>query len=584
MAAMEQFQSALVGLAAEQQRAAAALAAAAATVMEAGARTFGDRWRDATATAQPSGMGATAAAQPSGMLDLCNHLIIVDQRNVEIKGGAVLILDPNVYTSAAAGMSKTFSDERRALSRAAAAALAALTAQVRIALSLAAAAGSAFASTIKAADLIIDTTTHRRLGEIGTEFYMGALVCAVELARPGAAAALSAAPSLALDIEPDSERAAAQDTATAAATLHPVQFLSARLATAAPATVAPATVAPAAARATVAHAPAVLRLPQVSIAVEYDIKPLIDRQAALQFGPIATTNAGLTPKLVKRLSSIRAVDCADELPLPLLPAQSQLPLPLPLPLLPLPLLPLPVRVEAGQRWPCTIDGRTVRELVPVPSAPSAPFAGPRPAALAHSALLADVIIEAAHAESEWLRGRNPLLEFERMVAAGDTVAAGDAVACAIASEFDRRLEAGELPKSVREFSDAATGPRAAEPSGYICSALMQLAHTRLEAMSRAHLARPMAGRVQLAALEREAHVTALVQSADCARLIQRRLTEEFGRSDGAAVAMAAAAKAAAPAAVRSHLTAALRTALTAALVKTPLNVSPPTLKLYAATM
>ena len=561
---MELFRSALVELSVEQQRAAAALAAAAATVTESGARMFGDRWRDAVAAVLPLGagepLGAGAAEPPLGTIEICNNLIKVDQRNVEIRSGAAIILDPNVYSNAGAGMSKTFSDERRALSRAAAAALAALAARVRLALSLAAAAGSALASMAGAADPTIDATTHRRLGELGTEFYMGALVCAVEMARPGAAAALAAAPSLALGIEPDSERAAAQDTATVSAKLHPVQFLSARLGAGA----RPLALAPATADQYTSPATAVsLRLPQVSTAIEYDVKPLIDRQTALQFGPLAVTTAGLTPKLVERLRTIRTTDCAEQTTA----VQA-----------------LPARVEAGQSWPYTIDGKLVRGLIPSKLSPSAPFAGPRPAALAHSALLAGVIIDAIRAESDWLRGRNPLLEFERMVAGSVAVTAGDAVAGAIAAEFESRLAAGAPPKTAREFGDAAVGPRAAEPTGYICCALMQLARARVEAQTRAHLAKPLAGRVQLAALEREAHVTALVQSVDSAHLIQRRLAEEFGRADSAAVAMAAAEAAPTEAAARSRLTAAIRAALSTVLVKSPLNVSPPTLKLYAATM
>jgi hypothetical protein len=228
----------------------------------------------------------------------------------------------------------------------------------------------------------------------------------------------------------------------------------------------------------------------------------------------------------------------------------------------------------------------VRGLVPVTAGACAPFAGPRPAALAQAARLADVIIDGIREESEWLRGRNPLLEFERMVANSGDSAAGDSVVSAIAAEFSSRLEAGDLCfKSAREFSDAAVGPRAAEPTGYICCALMRLARERIEAMSRAQLARPAAARVPLAALEREAHVTALVQSADSASLVQRRLAEEFARGNVAAVAMAGAtADSARTAAVRSRLTAAVRAALSAALVKSPLVVAAPTLKLYAAVL
>ena len=540
---MEPFQLALVALARDQQSAADAIVAASATVADAGLRIYGSKWPAALVQLREMCKRDIPNAQCK-ICDFLEQLIELDLRTISLCTIAQLMLDPNVYLAAATGMSKSFSDERRALLRSATGAMAELRLRMQLVLSLAAGAGSEFASAVPTgvSAPVVDSATHARLGEIGTEFYMGVLICATELAHPGAAAALAAAPGWALGLIPDTPRDA--ETASAAlASYHPLQSLSSKIGGPILASVDSAIC---------------LQLPQVQTAIEYNIQPLIHRPTAQLSGPLAMMTAGLTPRLIERLRTIRAVQseksCGD--------------------------VQLPALVPARTRVGVTVDGVHVRGLAAA-QAPSAPFAGARPTQLMHSARVAAAILDKAVAESSWMRGRTPLVEFERAVMDTPGTPAGDAVVSAVAAEFEALFDRSDPPKTARDFSDLAIGPAAAEPDGYICRALMRLQSEALASGFRKWLAKPLAGRVPMAALERESHITALVQSADNARVIQRRIADEFAASGVATLAMERAAEK--PLALRSLLTGAVRAATAAALGTAPIFVSPPTLKLYAAT-
>jgi hypothetical protein len=186
---------------------------------------------------------------------------------------------------------------------------------------------------------------------------------------------------------------------------------------------------------------------------------------------------------------------------------------------------------------------------------------------------AGALIHAAVCASEWdpnLGARYDKLATDDALPTGE--GSSDQILAELVVEFTRKYDS-DPPGSSKHFRKLAVGDEFA-PDGYIARALVRVGEGIADDALRHELSAVGAARVPYADLARETRITQLRMSIDAAQVLWRRLRDAF-RPDHDAFELP-------PLQRKATLVAGLKKAAEMALRAGPLTVSPPTLKIYAA--
>lgn len=543
---------------------------------EAGPRALGARWATAERAVGDAALLIADATLPARLEDtalgereiapelatLMSASDAAEAASRALDTAAGIALSPSVQAAALAGMSRTYSDRLLSLGRKV------REAEQEVGVRRAGAAASAAAAFLPLEVGAITAAYGDGRGGVATELYISALRC-----RPGpeALALLELAKGAALGVAADTPAAAAADTA-ALAEYHPLQAM----------TYTPAAWGPP--REQAASSAANLSLPQARLSAVYDLEPLINRQRALTFGPLASTTAGLNYRLVERLRTIRTAVVPS--------AHSSM-----------------TRREGSASGPlaelehkgarqedaralsgsnsaragalrATTDGVTVREIAAPPGL-WAPFAGSRPCVEAYAAASADIILAGIRdGRSEgWgldLRERYESAVRGELAAAAAGVCSEGALIGALVAEFEVAYGRAPVPPASLDDFRSLVVPAAPNPGDYLCAAIALVGFSTLdERLSALHM-KP--GPLPHAVIVREARVAQAIQAVDAGRKLWLRVKEAFRPEmmDPPMFALPAGQK-------KIALVAAFRRIATAAVQAGPVECMPSTLKLFAAT-
>jgi hypothetical protein len=515
-----------------------------------GPRAIGGRWGAATARLEDAaGLLATAGllaqrAAPAGLPALMDAADAASEAARALEAAAGTVLDPGVRAAALVSMSRTYSEHLGGLERRAREAGLAAEARHLEAGRAAGAAGALAGARLTVGEISAAYAAGR--GGLATELFVGALLCGGD--RAGAARLLGAAADAALGAAPDSPAAAAADTA-ALAEYHPLQAM----------TYTPAAFGPPRDLREAGGAVTDLGLPQARLAVVYDLGPLVDRKRALAHGPLATTTAGLSYRLVERLKTIRAEAYGQRAPAPAAPE------------------PAAPRAAAAPLL-VTTDGKTARAAAPRgPGGPWAPLAGSHPRVEARSRAEAAGILAAVREDRADGWGLELPRRYEEAVRA-ERVAPGecgaDALLGALAAEFEKAYDAAP-PETPKDFHDLVA-PEAFALGGYHYRAAARLGAAALEEKRRRLQVGVRAGavkRVPLAVAALELGVAQAIQTADAGRKLWKLFRAAY-RPDPEPFTLSAGQK-------RAGLLRAFQRTARAVAQAGPVYCSPPTLKAYA---
>lgn len=522
-----------------------------AEVSESGSRLLGARWKQAVDIVD----SLAGEPLPAGSASLGDFMDAADgfeaaMRQLETAGA--VILDENVRTAVATGMSRTYSDTIGGLARAVFAANAALKA--------------AWASMLREASCMAHASNGRALaasdvasfygrsgnprGGVATEMYVGALLQLMRDRQPGvveeAAQLLESAKDVALGCQADSRAMAAAD-AELLAKYHPLQAMG---------YVALAAASSAALSAAASSAALCLDLPQARLSVAYDMAPLVDRGRARDFGPLAAMTSGLNYRLVERLRTIRAVPVRSGSGSGSGGDKSRAAIPA--------IVEGPIAVAAGQS---TLS-------VGSPGSSWAPLAGPRPRVAAYAEAAEAIVLDHLRAE----RQEDVVARYETAVESGDIPAGetpADVIVSSVLAEFTRLYDKSP-PSSPQELQKLAVGTEF-DPCGdgsYICAAIAGITGSALDTRLRAALLRPGAPRVPHDVLEREGRISQAVVAVDVARSLWRKIRREY--------AVDAEMFELTPIRRREAHLKHFRAAVRRAAESSPVHGDPPSLKMHAA--
>lgn len=207
------------------------------------------------------------------------------------------------------------------------------------------------------------------------------------------------------------------------------------------------------------------------------------------------------------------------------------------------------------------------------SATWAPFAGCRPRVLAYAEAAEAIIHAAVVADAEW--GADIVAKFDKL-AIDEALPTGEgsqaAIVIALVSELEQEYDL-RPPETAKDFRKLAIGAEF-DPEGYLARAMAKVGEDMAEEALRHELTAVGAPRVPYAGLVRETRLTQMRRSLDSAQILWKQLRDAFhGIPDAFDLP---------PAQKKATLISGLRRIAEISLHNTPVVVSPPSLKLFAA--
>jgi len=531
------FDNAVAGWKASLQTWIDAINAYAKEVGTAGERTIGARWKNSLRAV--SGAQALLETIPVKLPDIEIAMRagdIGEQVGRELEAATTDILDPNIRHNVMVGMSRTYSNSLKRLTKDISSSAAETASRLREVLAAAANKSTSKGLTGSEISKLYKSVAIR--GSVATELYMSTLLCADQ---SSALIELEAAKNTSLGLSNDSSEIALADAKTLA-DYHPLQTMC-------------YTPAPFG-ETDMTSASIDLTLKNANMSVTYDIRPLIDQRYSAKFGTLAATSTGINYRLVERLRTIRAE--------PLVESKTKEE-------------PFAALQDAGEPLLVTDDnGATIRSLG-ARDITWAPTAGARPYVYGYNTASSVVILDAVRAERRDGWGLELHQQFEEKVLNEEVpsgVCGGDALIKALLTEFGTAYDANP-PENVAEFRKLVI-PKDPGPGTYICAAASRLGSDALNDMLKGVL---LAGssRVPYKSLEHEAHLTQTIHSLNLATALWRQIRVIYQ-----------------PAPEAFELPLKRRRATLMQLMKrigqtivqnsktSPLMCAPPTLKLYAA--
>jgi len=355
---------------------------------------------------------------------LCDFL---EEKLARLEAKAKIVANPETIKKALSRSSHTYSDQIR---RAA-----------KLVTETGKAARGLFNDVLQSSSFVEAGAEKIGVRSIATEIYMGSLACKpAEVAMP----ALDRAISELFDVPVDSAASAEFD----AAQMAKYHILQRMLYT------------PFFVRAeTVDALPVDISLPRAKVAIKYNLTNLIDRQAALKFGPISTTVSGINFKVIERLRTITATPKEIEKTQP-----------------PAAIYTSPVAMTEGAG--AVLFGEPTVQIW-------APFSGAKPYSHKYHCAVSDVIMP--RTRDEFARWGNVRRNYEQSMRDAPPKSDADILAKYIYSAFESAFDASP-PKHEREYFRLITGD-ITRPSSYLTIGYSKMMNAKFDEQMQAILIR-----------------------------------------------------------------------------------------------